>query len=142
MRKYSILLIIFTLLWQVCFPAEKYVWKNVTIGGGGYVTGIIACPTQKNLFYAKTDVGGAYRWNEEQQSWISLTDWVSKGEMGYLGVESIAIDPQHPNKLYMSAGVEYYLATKPAIFYSDDYGNTFSKTLGPFMIHGNGYGLD
>ena len=140
MKKYSILLIIFTLLWQVCFPAEKYVWKNVTIGGGGYVTGIIACATQKNLFYAKTDVGGAYRWNEEQQSWISLTDWVSKGEMGYLGVESIAIDPQHPNKLYISAGLEYYPATKPAIFYSDDYGNTFNKTLVPFMIHGNGYG--
>lgn len=125
---------------QLSFPAEKYVWKNVIIGGGGYVTGIIACPTAKNLFYAKTDVGGAYRWNEEQQCWIPLTDWVNKSEMGYLGVESIAIDPQNPNRVYMSAGLEYYPATKPAIFYSDDYGDTFNKTVVPFMVHGNGYG--
>jgi xyloglucan-specific exo-beta-1,4-glucanase len=122
------------------FSSENYKWNNVIIGGGGYVSGIITCPTQQNLIFAKTDVGGAYRWNEEQQRWIPLTDWISRNEIGYLGIESIAIDPQSPNRIYMAAGLEYFSQTKPAIFYSDDYGDTFQKTEVSFIIHGNGDG--
>jgi len=32
-------------------------WKNVTIGGGGFVTGLIFSPTERGLVYARTDVG-------------------------------------------------------------------------------------
>jgi photosystem II stability/assembly factor-like uncharacterized protein len=124
---------------QLFYAGEQYQWKNVIIGGGGFVSGIVTCPTRQNLIFAKTDVGGAYRWVEETQSWKALTDWISTSEKGYLGIESIAIDPQHPNRVYMSAGLEYF-NTSPAIFYSDDYGDTFKKTIVPFMIHGNGYG--
>lgn len=121
------------------YGADQYQWKNVIIGGGGFVSGFVTCPTKQNLIFAKTDVGGAYRWVEETQSWKALTDWISTSEKGYLGIESIAIDPQHPNRVYMSAGLEYF-STSPAIFYSDNYGETFKKTVVPFMIHGNGYG--
>lgn len=132
----SFLLLIFP---YFLFAADTYKWKNVIIGGGGFVSGIVTCPTKQNLIYARTDVGGAYRWVEETQSWKALNDWISRDEMGYLGIESIAIDPQHPNRVYMSAGLEYF-STSPAILYSDDYGDTFSKSIVPFMIHGNGYG--
>jgi len=127
------------LLPKLSFAADQYKWNNVIIGGGGFVSGIVACPTMQNLIFAKTDVGGAYRWIEETQSWKPLTDWINTNEKGYLGIESIAIDPQHPNRVYMSAGLEYF-STSPAIFYSEDYGDTFKKTIVPFMIHGNGYG--
>src|SRR5215472_19322529 len=63
---------------------------NVILGGGGYVTGVIGCPSQQNLFYAKTDVGGAYRWDEPNQSWIPLLDWNSQSQTTYQGVESLA----------------------------------------------------
>ena len=33
------------------------------MGGGGFVSAIITSKTEKNLIYARTDVGGAYRWN-------------------------------------------------------------------------------
>ena len=81
--------------------AKALTFGNVVMGGGGYVTGIIACPAQTNLFYCKTDVGGAYRWDEPTQSWIPLLDWNSQNETTYQGVESMAVDPQAPAKLYI-----------------------------------------
>ena len=139
MKKILLLCFFLLLLPKLFFAADQYKWKNVIIGGGGYVSGIVTCPTRQNLIFAKTDVGGAYRWVEETQSWKALTDWINTNEKGYLGIESIAIDPQHPNRVYMSAGLEYF-STSPAIFYSADYGDTFKKTVVPFMIHGNGNG--
>jgi xyloglucan-specific exo-beta-1,4-glucanase len=113
---------------------------NVTMGGGGYVTGIITCPGQRNLIYAKTDVGGAYRWEESTQSWIALLDWNSQDETTYQGVESLAIDPQSPGKLYILAGTSYWNGGKTAILRSSDYGNTFAITdvTAKFKAHGNG----
>ena len=113
---------------------------NVTMGGGGYVTGIITCPTQTNLIYCKTDVGGAYRWDEPSQSWIPLLDWCSQDQTTYQGVESLAIDPQSPGKLYILAGTAYWNGGATAILRSSDYGNTFAITdvTAKFKAHGNG----
>jgi len=44
-------------------PAEPYTWDNVGIGGGGFVSGLITSKNEPDLLYARTDVGGAYRWN-------------------------------------------------------------------------------
>ena len=51
-----------------------YNWKNVAILGGGFVSGIIFSPVEKDLIYARTDVGGAYRWNQADKSWTAITD--------------------------------------------------------------------
>jgi xyloglucan-specific exo-beta-1,4-glucanase len=76
-----------------------YTWGNVAIGGGGFVTGIIPSTTEEGLLYARTDVGGAYRWDESNSKWIPLNDWISEDQVGYLGVESLATDPTEPNRL-------------------------------------------
>ena len=125
------LFVLLLLVPKLFFATDQYQWKNVIIGGGGYVSGIVTCPTRQNLIFAKTDVGGAYRWVEETHSWKALTDWTNTNEKGYLGIESIAIDPQHPNRVYMSAGLEYF-STSPAILYSDNYGDSFKKNSGSF----------
>lgn len=115
-------------------------FTNVIMGGGGYVTGIIACPGQSNLFYCKTDVGGAYRWIETSQSWVPLLDWNSQDETSYQGVEAMAIDPQAPSKLYLLVGTDYWNGGKTAILRSSDYGNSFAITdvTAKFKAHGNG----
>lgn len=41
----------------------SYKWKNVQIVVGGFVDGIIFHPTAPNVRYARTDMGGAYKWN-------------------------------------------------------------------------------
>ena len=97
MRRFLALCLIFALWNHTETRAQTF--GNVTMGGGGYVTGIITCPSQQNLIYAKTDVGGAYRWEESTKSWIPLLDWNSQDETTYQGVESLAIDPQSLGKL-------------------------------------------
>lgn len=50
-------------------------WKNVNIGGGGgFVPGIIFHPKEKGVAYARTDIGGLYRLNPDDDSWTPLTD--------------------------------------------------------------------
>jgi photosystem II stability/assembly factor-like uncharacterized protein len=122
--------------------AENYSWGNVAIGGSGFVSGIITSKTQRDLIYARTDVGGAYRWDKANARWIPLTDWISDQETGLLGIESIAIDPSKPNRVYMMAGIAYHNGGNSAILKSDDYGNSFTKinVTSQFKIHGNGMG--
>ena len=116
-------------------PAEPYTWHNVVIGGGGFVTGIIFHPRQKGLMYARTDVGGAYRWDEPAQQWIPLTDSFGMADVDLTGCESIAVDPNDPQRVYLAVGI--YSRGHAAILRSDDQGSTFQRTDVPFKMGGN-----
>jgi len=122
--------------------STPYDWKNVAIGGGGFVTGIITSKEQPGLMYARTDVGGAYCWNATNNTWVPLMDWASENQQGMLGTESIAIDPQSPNIVYMSAGISYFNNGRSYILRSTDFGANFTITevTSQFKIHGNGMG--
>src|SRR5689334_10004826 len=122
--------------------AESFSWGTVVMGGGGFVSGIIASKTEKNVIYARTDVGGAYRWNEASQGWIPITDWLGPNDMGLLGIDGLAIDPSTPGRLYMLAGTDYWNQGKTMILRSSDYGDTFDtvNVTAQFKTHGNGYG--
>jgi len=130
----------------------EFKWGNVAIGGGGFVSAIIADPLEQGLFYARTDVGGAYRWDNTASRWISMMDWVSVEERGLLGIEAIAVDPQTPGRVYMAAGTSYWNDGRSAFLRSSDRGVTWEVfytwdpegAKGPmvesFGVHGNGMG--
>lgn len=131
------------ILFVISISAQSYEWKSLPLGGAGFVTGIITCPQEKGLIYARTDVGGAYRWNEAGNEWISISNWIPEQSTGYLGIESLAIDPQSPNKLYIYCGTSYWSSGKSAIIYSEDYGTTWEEkaiVTQNFPSHGNDYG--
>ncbi len=113
--------------------AVPYQWRNVVIGGGGFVTGLIMHPQAKDLFYARTDVGGAYRWEASDKRWMPITD--SFGSADFTGIESLALDPNDPNRVYLAAGT--YENSQAAIFRSDDQGRTWQWTDVPFKMGGN-----
>ncbi|MGW5671893.1 WD40/YVTN/BNR-like repeat-containing protein, partial [Micromonospora sp. NPDC003776] len=119
--------------------AEPYSWKNVRVDGGGFVPGIVFNPTEKNLIYARTDIGGAYRWEQSTQSWTPLLDWVGADRWGWNGVVSLATDPVQTNRVYAAVGM-YTNAWDPnngAILRSTDKGATWQATELPFKNGGN-----
>src|SRR5215472_1199211 len=115
--------------------AESYSWHNVVIGGGGFVTGIVFHPRQKGLIYARTDVGGAYRWDDTAQQWVPITDWIGPADVNLTGIESIAVDPCDPNRVYLAA--DTYTRDHAAILRSNDQGRTFQRTDVPFKMGAN-----
>ncbi|GAA3015291.1 hypothetical protein GCM10017559_43350 [Streptosporangium longisporum] len=119
--------------------AEPYEWKNVRIDGGGFVPGIVFNQKEKNLVYARTDIGGAYRWEQASKSWTPLLDWVGWDKWGYNGVVSLATDPVETNRVYVAAGM-YTNSWDPnngAILRSADKGATWQATTLPFKLGGN-----
>lgn len=122
--------------------AEAYTWGNVRFDGGGFVSAIVTSRIQKDLAYARTDVGGAYRWDAANQRWIPLMDWVAENVLGMMGTEALALDPQDPAKVYILGGTEYFTNGRTWILRSSDYGATFDTTevTTLFKAHGNGMG--
>jgi len=109
--------------------APSYAWTNVRIVAGGYVTGVYFHPTQQNLAYIRTDVGGAYRRGPNDSQWVPLLDSLSKNQNNWTGVEALGLDPTDPNKLYMAVGLyDASWAGDGAMLISSDQGATF-KTV-------------
>lgn len=118
--------------------AQAYAWRNVRIGGGGFVTGIVFHPAEPGLAYARTDVGGAYRWNGDTGRWTPLLDWVSGADWNLLGIESLAVDPSDPGRVYLAAGTYTgYWAGFGEILRSPDRGRTWKRARLPFRLGGN-----
>lgn len=85
-------------------PMEKYKWDNVPYGGGGFVTGLVFHPLVPDLVYIRTDVGGAYRWDEENNRWWPMCDMFSQNEGNLYGIDGIAVDPNQEDVVYLCAG--------------------------------------
>ncbi|GLH98544.1 RICIN domain-containing protein [Phytohabitans aurantiacus] len=119
-------------------PTGPYVWNNAQVVGGGYVTGLVFNPGEKSLLYARTDMGGAYRWDVAAEQWIPLTDWAGEKDWNLLGIDSVATDPVEPNRLYLGAGTyTNEWAGNGAILRSTDRGRTFQRTNLPFKLGAN-----
>lgn len=119
----------------------RYQWKSVRIVGGGFVDGIVFHPNEQNLIYARTDMGGAYRWDATIKEWIPLLDWVSYKDMNLMGVESIALDPNNPNMLYLACGT-YTNNNAPngEMLISHNRGESFERIPMPIKMGGNEIG--
>ncbi len=121
------------------------VWSQVPIGGGGFVTGIVGDSTGADI-YARTDVGGLFKWNASPGNWSNLTDTLGSTTArwnttdGLLATMSIAIDPSAPANLYIAVGGGSVSDTKAGIYSSPDRGDNWIEiTSGTpnFSINGN-----
>lgn len=114
-------------------------WGTVKIGGGGFVSGIV---TGQKEMYARTDVGGAYKYNYETESWEQLLSFITDADRGYLSVDAMAIDPTDDNTVYFLCGCAYFSDERTVIFKTTDGGKTFTKidVSSEIKVMGNGDG--
>ncbi len=125
-------------------PASvPYHWRNAQIVGGGFVDGLVFSPAQRGLAYARTDIGGAYRWDAAAGRWVPLMDFTGFGDWNTLGVESIAADPANPARVWVAAG-EYTqsFAGDGEILRSSDQGRSWQITRLPIQLASNQDGRD
>ena len=118
---------------------SSYEWGALKIGGGGFVSGIV---TGKKVMYARTDVGGAYRYNYDTDSWEQLFGFLTDAERGYLSVDAMAIDPTDDNTVYFLCGCAYFSGAGTRIYKTTDGGKTFTyvDVTDMIQVHGNGNG--
>lgn len=125
----------------------SYLWQVMPIGAGGFVTGIVSAAGPPASIYARTDVGGAYRWNAASQEWQQLLDAASlpgavPGDT--LSVDSIAVAPSAGSRVYLALGNDNNpgsateaLSTTGRLLVSDDSGRTWRTTERRWFISGN-----
>ncbi|MEW2261693.1 cellulose binding domain-containing protein [Streptomyces sp. NPDC047853] len=124
---------------RAAVAADTYTWKNARIDGGGFVPGIVFSRTEKDLAYARTDIGGAYRWQEASKTWTPLLDHVGWDDWGHTGVVSVASDAVDPDRVYAAVGT-YTNDWDPgngAVLRSADRGASWEKADLPFKLGGN-----
>lgn len=114
-----------------------YTYGNMPIPGGGYVTGFVFHPTTPNILYARTDIGGTYRYDFDAERWIPLSLHATHEDPVETFPIELALDSKHPNRLYMVCGRGGAEMTNGFFCISDDYGTTFTRRILPCSAHGN-----
>ena len=129
------------ILISVSLSAEPYTWKSVIAGGGGFVPGIIYHPAESGLAYARTDMGGAYRWNNATSQWVPITDSFIRTNADNMGILSIAIDPNDTDRVYMETGKYTQSWAGNGVFCaSTNRGGTWTLVPLPYKVGGNEQG--
>ena len=112
-----------------------YEYNNAPIPGGGYVTGLIYHRKQPGILYARTDIGGTYRFNNEEQKWESLINHVTMKDLSETYPIALALDDKYPERLYIAGGITENGYGVLSI--SEDYGENFTYKRIPAIVHGN-----
>lgn len=126
---------------QYIIDSFCYEWGNVKIYPGGFVTGMAIHPTEPDLKYVRTDVGGAYRWNPVSQQWVPLMESFGLNETSFMGVDGIAVSRTDPDIVYVAAGM---YGNRPYeshdVLKSTDRGQTWQRTNLNKRFYGNSTG--
>jgi photosystem II stability/assembly factor-like uncharacterized protein len=133
--KFSFIIIFIVNTFQLSAQIPSYNWEALKIGGGGYVTGVVIHPLNKDIMYARTDVGGAYRWDVKAEQWEQMLNWVGPDNANLIGVDGMAVDPNLPNRIYLALGRR--IDGEGGVYRSDDRGETWKKLMSA-SFEGNG----
>lgn len=115
----------------------SYSWKNVPIGGGGYIIGMQMHPQNNEVFYFRTDIGGAYKWNAVEEEMEQLFHFGQEKE-NYYGAAGIALVESDEDVVAFAVDRKCKTNGESAILYSNDQGETFTEYPMPIYFGSNG----
>lgn len=93
---------------QVCsvndfrIDMNKYVIRQSSLGGGGYITGLVQHPHNPLTLYARCDVAGVFKSEDGAKSWRMINNGMTQCHDH--SVRSLAISPHNPNQLLRGSG--------------------------------------
>ncbi len=96
-------------------------------------------PNAIDVYYARTDIGGVYRWDRNASGWEAITDNFDVTEGYHIGAESVALDPNDDFRIYMSTGL-YVPNGNGRIYISTDRGDSWAHAELPFPVGANNDG--
>lgn len=133
--------------------SAEYEWKPVRIGAGGFVTGLVLHPEDPAIRYCRTDVGNAYRWDEQAQEWFPMVIRTASGGLPESasvapsrgGVTALAVDPNDKKVVLMARPFKFsgdlkLDTVKGTVFRSDDGGRSFVGSDLNVPMNSNGSG--
>ena len=115
-----------------------YTWKTIPFGAGGFIDGFVYHPKKAGVLYARTDIGGMYRFDPGARSWVPLLDHLGRSDGDLMGVLSIAVDPSDADRVYAACGI--YTggwARNAAVLASTDRGATWKVNELSVRLGGN-----
>ncbi len=107
-------------------------WNSSPIGGGGYLLSTIICPSNPDIIYCNSDVGGLFRSSNGGKSWKMIHGTTSTP---LYNVRSINVDPRNADIILAAVGSQYI--PKRGIFRSTDGGKSWVQACKALFI-GNG----
>lgn len=121
---------------------DAYEWAQVPLGAGGFVTGISATDDGgRTIVYARTDVGGAFRWDERRERWTQMltSESVDDAAESDASVASLAVAPTDPDVVYVAVGSDFDPGPGAAgrVLSSRDGGDTWSSSKQRWFVNGN-----
>lgn len=117
----------------------QYTYNSLSVPGGGFVTGFVFHPCTPDILYARTDIGGVYRFCFEDGRWQPLCNSFTEFQHHLTQPLSIALDKDRANMLYAMCGDLRKGAAggRASLLISEDYGETFTEKPVPFCCNGN-----
>lgn len=112
-------------------------FSSVVIRGGGFVTGLAV---EGEYMYARTDVGGAYRFNKMEHRWEQLitTSSVPSGNRpSDYQVEGLGAAPSDPSTVYMLVGTTSADSPGARVLRSSDAGKNWTAVATDWYVGGN-----
>lgn len=113
--------------WQEIGPVSQPKHSGLaSLGELGRVVDIAFHPTNRNIIYICTSLGGLWKSVDNGIHWENLTD-----ELPFSGASNIEIDPLNPSTLYLALGersIGLFVQPSLGVLKSTDGGDTWSTT--------------
>lgn len=102
-------------------------WHSSCFGGGGYVQGVVLCPSDAKRLYAYGDVFGVFRSDDGGTKWRMLHGSLPISKMAHYSVRGLVVDPRRADHILIATGQQW--APMGGLFLSEDGGATWRKVL-------------